>query len=291
MTGFGGATFGYAAVPGGRIHYAEAGSGTPLLCLHATPRSHRSFRNLLPLFAAKHRAIAVDAPGFGNSSDLPAGVTLEAMADRLVAFLDARGIDCASIFGLHTGNKLAVAMADRHPGRIAALVLAGHTHSLIADPAERDKAIHALSDHYPPPYAEVPGGGHHIRDWVSAHAEAQKLWWQQNLVSSANIEKKDIEYAEARVTDYLLGRRSIRPVYEAIFKYDFNAALARIDMPALVLELLAPDEAHFGEQAPKVCAMMKRASPARIPGGDRSWLEKHPAEVAAPVLAFLASVA
>ena len=29
---------------------------------------------------------------------------------------------------------------------------------------------------------------------------------------------------------------------------------------------------------------------ARVPGGDRSWLEKHPAEVAAPALAFLASL-
>ena len=81
-----------------------------------------------------------------------------------------------------------------------------------------------------------------------------------------------------------------RRVYEAIFAYDFNAALARIAAPALVLELLAPDEAHFGEQAPKVCAMMKNAKPARVPGGDRSWLDKHPAEVAAPALAFLASL-
>lgn len=290
MTGFEGATFGYAAVPGGRLHYAEAGQGEPLLCLHATPRSHRSFRNLLPLFAAKHRAIAVDAPGFGNSSDLPVPTTMESVADRLVAFLDAMRIERASVFGLHTGNKLAVTMADRHPKRIRALILAGHTHSLIADPKERDSAIHALSDHYPPPYAEVPGGAQHIRDWVSAHAEAQKLWWTQNLISSATIEKKDIEYNEARVVDYLLGRRSIRAVYEAIFQHDFNAALARVDTPALVLELLAPDEAHFGEQAPKVCALMKNAKPARVPGGDRSWLEKHPGAIAAPVLQFLSSV-
>lgn len=285
-----GPTYGYAEIPGGRLHYAEAGTGEPLLLLHATPRSHRTFRNLLPLLAPHCRAIALDAPGFGNSSDLPPAITLERMADLLVAFMDARGLARASVFGLHTGNKLAVAMADRHPGRIAALVLAGHTHSLIADPAERERAIHALSDHYPPPFAAVPGGAQHIREWVAAHAEVQKLWWQQNLVSAPNVEKKDIEYAEARVVDYLLGRRSIRAVYDAIFAYDFNAALARIEAPALILELLAPDETHFGEQAAKVCALMKRARPARIPGGDRSWIEKHPADLARPVLDFLATL-
>lgn len=287
MTGL---SFGYTAFPGGRVHYVEAGAGDPLLLLHSTPRSHRQLLHLLPLFAPRYRAIAIDAPGFGNSDDLPVGLTLERMADLVIVFLDAHGIARASIFGLHTGNKLAVAMADRHPARVACVVLAGHTHSLIAEPGERDAAIHALSDHYPPGYAEAADGAHHIRDWAAAHAEAQKLWWQQNLISSPRVEQRDIDYAQACVIDFLLGRRSIRAVYDAIFRYDFNGALARIDVPALVLELLAPDEAHFGEQAPKVCAMMKHARPARIPGGDRSWLEKRPAEVARPVLEFLATL-
>ena len=125
---------------------------------------------------------------------------------------------------------------------------------------------------------------------MSAHAETQKLWWQQNLISSARIEQKDVEYCEAQVIDYLLCRRSIVPVYKAIFGFDFNAALARLEAPTLILELLAPDEAHFGPQAALVCATMKRARPASIAKGDRSALEKRPAEVVQAVLDFLAGL-
>lgn len=278
---------GYAACPEGAIHYAEAGSGEALLLLHATPRSHRSFRHMLPLLAPHCRAIAIDAPGFGNSDPLPAEVTMQGLAAHLVSFLDVMKINRAHIFGLHTGNKIAAAMAQGWPERVASVVLAGHTHSLIADDAAREKAIHALSDHYPPTYAATPDGAHFIREWAAAHTEAQALWWEHKLVSSPKIERKDIDYAESRVIDYLVSRKSILPAYKAIFAFDFIGALKALEAPALVLELLPADEAHFGEQAPKLCALMKRATAAKIPGGDRSWLENHPADVVKPLLAFL----
>ena len=130
-------------------------------------------------------------------------------------------------------------------------------------------------------------GAHHIREWAATHAETQGLWWSQDLISAAKIGRPDIEYAEARVIDYLLGRHSVRPIYEAIFAFDFTAALAQIEAPALVLELLTPGEAHFGEQAPQLCAMMKRARPAKIENADRSSLERHPAVVVRPIIEFL----
>lgn len=280
-------SYGYAQCPEGRIHYAEAGAGDVLLLLHATPRSHRSFRNMLPLLAPHCRAIAIDAPGFGNSDPLPARVSVESVAARLISFLNSMGIARANVFGLHTGNKLAAAMAAFWPGRVASVIIAGQTHSLIVDNESRDAAIHAFFDRYPPRYAESPDGAHYIREWAAAHAEAQDLWWSQNLISAPKIERRDLEYAEARVIDYLLGRRSITPIYEAIFAFDFTAALAQIEAPALVLELLTPSEAHFGEQAAQLCAMMKRARPAKIENADRSSLEGRPADVVRPVREFL----
>ena len=281
----------YAQCPDGPIHFAEAGSGETLLLLHATPRSHRSFRNMLPLLAPHCRALAIDTPGFGNSAPLPSKITVEALASMLIDFMDQQNIAQAHVFGLHSGNKIGAALAAGWTKRIKSLIVAGHTHSLIANSQSRDAAIHALSDHYPPHYAEAPDGAQHIRAWVAAHAEAQQLWWQQNLISSSNIESKDIEYAEARVIDYLLGRHSIPAMYEAIFAFNFNAALAQVEAPTLILELLTPDEAHHGEQAAKLCSLMKRARPARVKPGDRSSLEKNPLAIVTPILDFLALLA
>jgi len=80
-----------------------------------------------------------------------------------------------------------------------------------------------------------------------------------------------------------------RAMYNVIFDFDFNAALAQLDAPTLVLELLTPDEAHHSEQAAKVCSLMKRARAARVENGDRSSLEKNPLAIVTPILDFLRS--
>lgn len=171
----------YAHTPRGALRYAEAGERPPLLLLHSTPRSHRQFRHLMPLLAPRFRAIAVDAPGYGQSHALPAPTSIEWMAEALVLLLDALGVERAHLFGLHTGNKLAAAMAAHWPARIERLVFVGQTHSIIADGPERNRAIRAFSDRYVPRYGPSADGAHHVRAWAAAHAVAQSLWWPQSL--------------------------------------------------------------------------------------------------------------
>lgn len=278
---------GYTATPQGRIHYSQAGTGAPLILLHASPRSSRCFRRMLPLLAPHCRAIAIDNLGFGNSDPLPPKISMERLAESVVQFLDAMGIARASLFGLHTGNKIGAAMAAEWPARVDKVILAGQAHSMIADMATRNAEIRKLFEKYPPTYPPAADGAHHVRDWAATHAEMESLWWPQKLISGMNIEKRDIEDIEARVVDYLLGRQGIVPIYDAIFAFDFAAALTRIEAPTLVLELLAPYERHLGEQATQLCSLMKRAHAVRIPDADRSVLEARPADVVAPILEFL----
>jgi pimeloyl-ACP methyl ester carboxylesterase len=278
---------GYARTRRGLLHYAEAGEGPPLLLLGAVPRTYRCFRRALPLLAPRFRAIALDAPGFGNSHPLPSPTSVAAVAECLVDFLDALGIARTHVFGLHTGNKLAAALAAGWPERIDRLVLAGQTHSIILDRAKRNAAIRPWFDRYAPQYGESADGAHHVRDWAAAHAMAYGFWWPQKLLTGATVDPADVENAEARVIDYLLGRRSIVPMYEANFAFDLAAALLRIEAPTLVLELRTPQEAHLGSQAEAICGLMKRASPAVLDGFDGLVLEQRPEAIVDPVVAFL----
>jgi len=61
-----------ADVDGFGVAYREAGpvSGPGLLLLHGFPTSSHMFRNLIPKLADRHRVVAPDLPGFGQS-DLP----------------------------------------------------------------------------------------------------------------------------------------------------------------------------------------------------------------------------
>lgn len=278
---------GYAQTSRGLMHFAEAGAGEAVLLMHATPRSHRYFRHVLPLLAPRFRAIAVDTPGFGNSHPLPPSPSIRSIAECFVELLDALGIRRAHLVGLHTGNKIAAAIAADWPSRVDSVVVAGQTHSLILDKAGRDEAIRHIVDHYFPKYGDSTDGAHRVRQWAAVHAEVQGLWWPQPLRTAASVQAADVENAEMQVLDYLQGWRSIVPTYEAIFSFDMEDALRRMEARSLVLELLTPHEMHFGEQAERLCAVMKRAQTATV-HGDGEVFETRPGECADAILRFLA---
>jgi pimeloyl-ACP methyl ester carboxylesterase len=114
--------FGYADTRYGQMHYAECGSGDPVLLLHQTPRSWDEYREVLPLFGRRFRAVAVDTIGFGASARA-GDHTIETYADAAVAFLDSFRLPAVHLAGHHTGGVIAVEVAARAPGRVRRLVL------------------------------------------------------------------------------------------------------------------------------------------------------------------------
>jgi pimeloyl-ACP methyl ester carboxylesterase len=277
----------YAHTPRGALHYAHAGAGEPLLLLHATPGSWRAFRQLAPLLATNFHAIALDTPGYGNSDPLPGKVSIDEMADSVVALMDALQLPRAHVLGLHTGNKIAAALAARCPDRVGRVVLAGHTHSLIVDKKARDDAIRGLVDHYFPRFGAAADGSHRAREWLMAQADVQPLWWPQKLLQAREVTAEDVGIAEAMVIDHLLGWRSIVPTYEAIFEFDLAASMRRMQAPTLVLELRPDDELHMAAQAQVICDLIPGSRGATLEHHDASVFRRQPELVAAAVLPFL----
>jgi len=113
-----------ADVPADTIHCAIAGSGTPVLLLHQTPRSWDEYRDVLPLLGKRSQAIAMDTIGFGDSSKPPlGGDSIEHWAEVAVSLMDALGIGKFSVVGHHTGAVIATEIAAAYPERIEAAVL------------------------------------------------------------------------------------------------------------------------------------------------------------------------
>jgi hypothetical protein len=75
------------------------------------------------------------------------------------------------------------------------------------------------------------------------------LWWPPKLLTATTVTDDDIDAVEAQVIDYLLGWRSVVPMYQAVFDFDLADAFRRIESPALVLEFTTPQERHMGLQA------------------------------------------
>ncbi len=70
-------------------HVQCAGNGPTLLLLHGTGAATHSWRDLLPLLARSFSVVAVDLPGHGFTTALPAErQSLPGMADAIAALLD-----------------------------------------------------------------------------------------------------------------------------------------------------------------------------------------------------------
>jgi pimeloyl-ACP methyl ester carboxylesterase len=111
-------------VPAGRrVRVARLGAGPPLVLLHGYPDNLQIFGELAPRLAATHDVITFDWPGMGRSEPWPGGATPDHMADRLVALLDAWGIDRTSVVAMDMGGQPALSFAARHPGRLDRLVV------------------------------------------------------------------------------------------------------------------------------------------------------------------------
>jgi pimeloyl-ACP methyl ester carboxylesterase len=137
----------YADTPLGQFHYAEEGTGIPVLMLHQTPRTHDEFAEVQAALAGDVRTLAMDMRGFGFSAPLPEPQTIEDMAEGVLVLLDALALDSAVLLGHHTGSVVALEVAAAAPERVQALVLSAmpwigperraREHSVGVDDVER----------------------------------------------------------------------------------------------------------------------------------------------------------
>lgn len=93
--------------------------------IHGAQHDH-SVWILQTRYLAHHgRAVlAVDLPGHGRSEG-PALETVEAIADWVVAVLDAAGVHQAALVGHSMGSLVALECAARHPARVSRIALVG----------------------------------------------------------------------------------------------------------------------------------------------------------------------
>jgi pimeloyl-ACP methyl ester carboxylesterase len=250
----------------GQLHVAEAGQVSAALLLGGAPRSGRQFDPLFPLLVPRFRLLAPDMPGFGNSTPAPSGARMEVIARSLLDVLDACRLERADIYGLHSGAKVAAALAAEAPDRVGRLVLAGKSHSLIPDHASRNAAMRAIVQrHYFADGAGLFEGPDAVRGWASAQRNLAAIAWD-DLLFRAEDTGLALRAIEARMVDDILARRQVAGFYDANFAFDLAAALRRVVAPTLVLEITSPTEDEaIGRQGEALCRLLAQGSLTSLP--------------------------
>lgn len=95
------------------------GAGPGLVLAHgASGTIETNFGALIPALATTHTVVASDYP----DNDLP--LTLDGLADALVAAAIEAGLETFTVLGYSLGSAVAVRAAVRHPERVRGLLLA-----------------------------------------------------------------------------------------------------------------------------------------------------------------------
>lgn len=95
-----------------------------VVLVHGLGISSRYMVPMLRRLAGDHHVWAPDLPGIGHSARPPRPLSLAQLADVLVAWMDVVGLDRPALLGHSLGCQVAGHLADRHPRRVSALVLA-----------------------------------------------------------------------------------------------------------------------------------------------------------------------
>ncbi len=106
------------------LRFEESGQGSPLIMLHAFPLTGQMYWQQLEKPPDGVRFIAPDFRGFGKSASSAGSMTMESMADDVLALMDRLELPSAFIGGVSMGGYVAMALTRRDPGRVRGLVLA-----------------------------------------------------------------------------------------------------------------------------------------------------------------------
>jgi pimeloyl-ACP methyl ester carboxylesterase len=113
----------WTTVDGRPVNYVEMGSGPPLLLVHGLAGSWQNWLETIPHFAATHRVLAPDLPGFGESEMPREKISMAGYGRFLDAFCDEVGVERAAVVGNSMGGFVAAELAIQHPHRVERLVL------------------------------------------------------------------------------------------------------------------------------------------------------------------------
>jgi pimeloyl-ACP methyl ester carboxylesterase len=117
----------FAAVNGIQMYYEVYGDGAPLVLLHGTPSTGRSWQTFIPHFAEYYRVIVPDFRGYGRSTNPQNDWTHRQLAFDVFALLDQLKIEEFKAMGMSSGAITLLHMATQQPSRLASMVLIGAT--------------------------------------------------------------------------------------------------------------------------------------------------------------------
>ncbi|MEX3786499.1 alpha/beta fold hydrolase [Paraburkholderia sp. BR14374] len=202
----------FLTVAGERIAYIDVGTGPAVVLLHSLGTSSALWDDILPALAAKHRVVAIDARGHGDSTKHSAW-NADDVANDVVAVADAVGLNRFGLVAISMGGLTAVRVAAKLRQRVAVMVLSS-AYAGVSGPAVEKRLAAAEG----------------MLKKLPMHLFA-RMYAEQTLhrnTAYAKRERLAQQIASMSQTDYL-------EISRAVCTDDISVFLHDIEVPTLVL--------------------------------------------------------
>lgn len=251
------------------LRYVCSGTeGSPLVCTHGLGWSLEYWDGLVPALSRHHRVITWDLRGAGESSRPEGPYSPALFARDLVRLLDHLGIEHAHLLGHSGGGVVSQRCALDFPARVRSLVLVS-TSSEVGEKART--AWLRLAD-----VIEARGFGFNAAPDTRGFAPAFAAQ-HPDVVAAAT--------QRVRSSDPRAYAASAR----AFGTYGWTSELARLEMPALILQ--GTDDALTPPGGSVIMSrQLRRSRLLMIPSAGHNLPLEMPSVVLAGTLAFLAAL-
>ncbi|MBZ5857132.1 alpha/beta fold hydrolase [Flavihumibacter profundi] len=121
------------------MNYSTIGNGQPLVLIHGFGEDSRIWEQQVEVLQLSCRLVIPDLPGAGKSP-LTLPLSIDSMADGILAILDKEKIEKAIIIGHSMGGYITLAFAEKYPGRLKGFGLI-HSTAYADNPVKKEARL------------------------------------------------------------------------------------------------------------------------------------------------------
>ncbi len=209
-----------------RLHFEEAGTGTPIVFVHEFAGDWRAWEPQMRHFSRRHRCITYSARGY-PPSDIPKDVAAYSQAQAvqdILSVMDAANIERAHIVGLSMGGFATLHFGLTAPERALSLTVAGAGYAAEKSTQEHMRSLsRATADQF-----EKIGAKELAKTYALGATRIQlqnkdPRGWQE---FATRLGEHDSLGSANTMRGVQAARRTI---------YDFEAELKKMKVPTLVI--------------------------------------------------------
>lgn len=250
------------------IYYETAGSGPPLVLIHALPFDHNLWLYQVERFSSRFTTIAMDLRGWGRSAKPRTPFSLEDMGNDILGVLADEGVTGgAVVLGCSIGSKLALMLACDRPEMFKAAILVG------GNSGPQNQFDHRIAAYRESQTAGTLPDYHlgHLRHGVT------KAW--ADTPAAQYLMQGFVERGAA------LDANSIAQVFQALTVSDLTPRLAAYRSPTLIVNGEFDNALKGGT---RTASLLPQAEHKIIPGAGHCCFLENPAAFDELVRDFLA---